>query len=287
MSDDALARSVERLANLLINFPDTSLDRPWSWKDYDSEGIRFAFFRTYEELVELAVKLRQERLARGHPQSQAQEILSYYHAAFNDLQASVSGLSADLVDRAPGENDWPVRRVLSHIVGGDLGFFVAVKYALDGHRLEDGRPEEIPDETWDAITGMDEAAYKVLMRGPFENLQVYHRGLHQRVLREFETIQDVELEGSCKFWEKEPMSLRFRLHRFDSHMRQHTIQIDKTIDRLNGPQPETKRLLRLIYSALAGVEGVLIGAPGVGEEERNRLAKILEARLDEISGALA
>jgi hypothetical protein len=286
VSDAALAQSVDRLANLTQGLADSALERAWAWRSYDSEGVRFAFFRTYEELRGLAVNLRQERYAQGLPFSTAQLILSDYHAAYHDLQASLLGVGPDLAERAPSENDWSLRKVLSHIVGADLGFYVVVRYALDRHRSNDGRPEEIPDEAWDAISGMDEAAYRAQMGETFQNLRTYHRSLHERVLSEFAGIQEQELESSSRFWEKEPMSLRFRLHRFDSHMRQHTIQIDMTLERLNQSQSEVKRLLRLIYGALAHVESALIGAE-IEVNSRRDLARSLESRIDEIAGVLS
>ena len=49
--------------------------------------------------------------------------------------------------------------------------------------------------------------------GPFDDLRAYHRALHERVLREFVGIGEDELEAPSTYWETEPMSLRFRLHR--------------------------------------------------------------------------
>jgi hypothetical protein len=286
LSEATLTQSVERLANLAQGVADGELERAWAWRSYDSEGVRFAFFRTYEEVRELAVQLRQERYARGLPLSSAQLILSQYHAAYHDLQASLIGVSPDLADRAPSESEWPIRKILSHIVGADLGFYVVVKYALDRNRSHDGRPEEISDEAWDAISGMDEAAYRAQMGETFENLRTCHRRLHERVLMEFAGISEQELEEPSRFWEKEPMSLRFRLHRFESHVRQHTIQIDMTLERLDRSQSEAKRLLRLIYGALADVESMQIGAEGFGDSKRGELAGSLDSRIDEIAGIL-
>src|SRR3712207_6856353 len=43
------------------------------------------------------------------------------------------------------------------------------------------------------------------------------------------------------------LPLRFRLHRFDSHLRQHTIQAGKTLEGIGRAPSEAKRLLQLIY----------------------------------------
>jgi hypothetical protein len=177
--------------------------------------------------------------------------------------------------------------VVAHIVAAELGFFVVVKYALDRRRSGDGGPAEIPDEAWDAIGGLDEASFQALVDGPFADIQAYHETLHDRVLREFAGIRDEELAAPSLYWEGYEMSLRFRLHRFDSHLRQHTVQVDKTLEAVAGPPNEAKRLLRLIYGALAEAEGATIGAWEVGRELRREVAEAISARAEEIAGILA
>ena len=83
------------------------------------------------------------------------------------------------------------------------------------------------------------------------------------------------------------MSLRFRLHRFDSHLRQHTIQIDKTLHSLGHEPREAQRILRLIYAALAEAEGVRIGTRGIAQELWSETAEAISARGDEIAAILA
>ena len=63
MSKMTLAQSVEKFSHITQGVPDAELDRAWAWGAYDSEGVRFAFFRTYEELRELATKISFERAA--------------------------------------------------------------------------------------------------------------------------------------------------------------------------------------------------------------------------------
>jgi hypothetical protein len=281
-----LSQSVQQLASLTQGIADPELDRAWAWHEYDEEGIRFAFFRTYEELRELAVKLRQERARRGRSPSVAQLILADYHAAYNDLQAALLGVGTELCDRAPAENEWPVRRTLAHIVGADVGFFVVIKYALDRHRTNDARPAKVSDEAWDGIVGLDEAAYQALLAGPFDALREYHDVIHARVVRELAEIRDEEIEAPSVFWESEPMTLRFRLHRFDSHMRQHTIQIDKTLVYLGHAPTEVRRLQRLIYGALGEVEGGLVGAEEIGEGDCRAVAEVIRSRTQDIEDIL-
>ena len=287
MFEMSLARAVEQFADVTQGVPDAELDREWAWGAYDSEGVRFAFFRTYEELRELAAKTAAERSARGSATSTSQRIMAHYHSAYRDLQATLLGIGDDEADRAPAEGEWSLRQVVAHIVGADVGFFVAVKYALDRHRSDDGRPAKIPDEAWETIIGEDEASIEAILGGPLAGIQSYHAAFHERVLREFADISEEELAVPSMYWEGREMSLRFRLHRFDSHLRQHIVQIDKTLEAIGHSPSEAQRLLRLIYAALAEVEGATIGAWEAGTELRRELAEGIAARASEIADILA
>jgi len=82
------------------------------------------------------------------------------------------------------------------------------------------------------------------------------------------------------------MSLRFRLDRFDSHMRQHTVQLEKALFDLGQDQNEAKRLSRLLNRALAVCESTMIGSPEVGEALRNESVKAIHTRVDDIAAIL-
>lgn len=287
MLGSSLARAVEQFVSLTQGVPDSALDLEWAWGAYDSEGVRFAFFRTYEELCELATKIAAERLAHEPAVSTVQRILAQYHSAYRDLQAALLGIEADEAVRAPAEGEWSPRKVVAHIVGAELGFFGVIKYALDRHRSGDGRPAEIPEEAWDAILGEDEASIVARLDGPLEDIQPYYEALHERVLREFADISEEELAVPSIYWEGYEMSLRFRLHRFDSHLRQHTVQIDKTLEGIDHRPNEARRLARLIYAALAEAEGATIGAWEVSAELGHKVAETIAERAEEIAGILA
>jgi hypothetical protein len=281
-----LAQAVGGFARITQGVPDAALDRAWAWKAYDSEGVRFAFFRTCEELRELAVRVTTERAAGGEALSPAQRILAQYHAAYRDLDAALLGITPEEADVPPAEGEWPLRTVVSHVLSADVFFYGGVRYALDRHRSGDGRPAEIPEEAWDAFVGMEEAAFEALLAGPLVELRAYHAAFHEKVLREFASISQAELELPSMLWESEPMSLRFRLHRFDSHVRQHTVQADKALVTIGRGPSEARRLLRLIYAALAEVEGATIGAWDVGAALRRDVADAISARAEEIGGIL-
>jgi hypothetical protein len=144
----------------------------------------------------------------------------------------------------------------------------------------------LTQQDYDAILGIDEAAEEAILHGPLAELQSFHARLHGRVLRELAETGDHELDLPSIYWESAPMSLRFRLHRFDSHMRQHTVQIDKTLHDLGHGPTEARRLLRLIYAALAEAEAVLFGATDLGPALQEPAANAIAAITAEIAAVM-
>jgi uncharacterized damage-inducible protein DinB len=286
MTPPTLSHAVEAFAHLTRPLADAELDTPWAWEDYDSEGVRFAFFRVYETLRTLAVQERQTRSEAGRPTTSAQEVLAQYHAAYRDLQAALIGVPAEMFDLPPAEGQWPVRATLNHIVSAEAGFFAVISYALTQHRAGATTPARLTQQDYDAILGMDEATGDAILHGPLAGLQSFHARLHGRVLRELAEIGEHELDLPSIYWESAPMSLRFRLHRFDSHMRQHTVQIDKALHDLGHGPTEARRLLRLVYAALAEAEAVLFGATDLGPALQEPAANAIAAITAEIAAVL-
>ncbi len=115
----------------------------------------------------------------------------------------------------------------------------------------------------------------------------YYDELHQRILSELADIDAAELDAPSLWWEGYGMPVRFRLHRFSSHLRQHTIQIEKTLAALGHSPSEVQRLWRLLYGALAEAEGVTIGAWELGIEQRREVAAQITRWAGEIADVVA
>ena len=246
---------MEDFASLILPLSEKDLEREWIWKDHDEEGIRFACFVTLQELRQLAVELS---ALRPKPTS-AQHILSQYHAAYMDLQAAIFGLSEEDADKVPAEGEWQVRRVDAHILSAEINFTITVRYALEKHRASAWTPERASDEDEYRLAGMNEEEYQALLEGPFEGMLAYHRDFHPIIIKEFSGITDEELDLPSTFWEETRFPIQHRLHRYEAHYTQHTIQIDKTLEAIGQTPTESKRLIRRLYAALAEAEGMMIG----------------------------
>lgn len=285
MNGTNLLRAVEKFASLTQPLSGTDLEREWSWMEY-SEGVRFAFFRVYEELRQLAARLGTIRANSDYSLTNAQRTLAQYHSAYRDLQAILLGISDENALHSPAEDEWPVREVLIHVIAAERAFFAVNFDALERVRTGDGRPLEMSEEAWQAIW-VGDTFDQHKESAPSSELLAYYGELHRRVLGEFAGITEDELSIPAVFWESSPMTVEFRLHRFDAHLRQHTVQAEKTLEAIGFPLGEAKRLLRLIYAALAEAEGPTIGAWDLGLEKQEMVANQIAEYTNEIAKTLS
>ncbi len=270
--DTQLVAASESLAQVLLAAPDETLNRTWVWGEYDGEGVRFASLVAYGYLRELAALLGTERT----PATIAQRILAQFHAAYRDLQVLLLDIDNDFAEKPPAEGEWSIREIVSHIVEADAIFYATVVANLGLHRAGAWNGEPISNDAYEQLLG-PEAETLAILAGPLSGLMSYHATIHARVLQELANITDAETLLPVRFWETQIYQLRFRLQRFDAHNRQHTIQIEKTLNALGKPPTEGSRLARILYAALAEAESQLIGAPDTGVAA---CAEVVEAITD-------
>jgi len=282
MFNATLTSAVENIARLILPLTEKDLEREWIWKDHDEEGIRFACFVTLQELRHLAVTLSS---LRSTP-TPAQHILSQYHAAYLDLQAAVLGLSDDDADKIPSEGEWQVRKVYSHILGTEFGFTATVHYALELHRADKWTTDRIPESEYPRLYVLSEKELDALLDGSLSNMLVYHRDFHKQIIQEFSSITNDELDLPSTFWEETRFPIQHRLHRYEAHFVQHTIQIDKTLIAIGQAPSEAKRLVRRIYAALAEAEGQMLGAEKIDDTVIHATASSIQERTKEIEKVL-
>ena len=266
----SVTQAVEALVRATVGLSDAEMDRTWVWREYDEEGLRFALLLAQHELRELAVRLA---AMQPKPPSQAKRILGQYHYAYRDLTGAVAGLRDDDLDRAPAEGEWPVREVILHMFGADSGFLGTVQYARDPDRPAN---EEEAGDRWPTWRKEHGYAAPGSLPGSIADVRNAMFEIHRRVLRELGDLRDEDLEKPAGFWDG-VKPIRFRLHRFEAHYVQHTIQIDKTLDLLGRRPSEVERLVRLILSTYGQLEALFVG----------RSAESLEQPLAEGPSALA
>jgi len=277
MSETTLAQAVETFALTGVRLSDAALEKHWQWGAYDSEGVRFAFFLTYQELRELATRTAAQRAVQGPVITSAQRILAQHHAAYMDLRGILVGVDEDELDRVPAEWEWSLRAVLGHIIDSEQGFFTVISYALDRQRSGDGQPLEMPEPDEEEEEDEDDSTQETL-----KQILANYDMLHFQILYDLASISEDELRALSFFWEGYPMEIRFRLHRFDAHLRQHTIQVEKTLAGIGHQLHEAEQLVRMIYGALGEAEGARIGAWEMNADQWHNAAEVITKRVGEI-----
>lgn len=277
-----LAAAVAYLADKTQHFNDTDLEQPYAWHAHQ-EGVRFALIGTYHELRELAVGLAAERQRQGNPLTRTQLTLGQYNNAYRDLDAVLLGVTDEEYDRVPEPNEWPLRYVLGHTAATERAFFTLVHYGRARQHSEEELPAKLPDGEADRVTIPMDTLREMMDHKPMADMRAFHTSLRERALREFADMSDAELDGPSFWWEGITYNLEHRLRRFDAHLRQHTIQAEKTLEMLGRQTNEAKRLLRLIYNALAEVENMTIGAADIGQDKQEALAMEICTRADEVT----
>lgn len=285
MTELKLIEAVEGFAAITSDLSNDELEIEWQWRAYN-EGVRYAFFRTYEELRQLAAYLISQRTSAGKTIHTAHRSLAQYHSAYRELQAVLLRGNDELLDVPPEQNEWPIRVILGHIIAAEREFFARIWFAVQQHRKDILEAVEMSAQQVEEFVGSYDDFERTINRLSLAGIMAVYDSLHKRVMREISDIRSFELEAPSLWWEGIPLSVEFRLHRLDAHLRQHTIQLEKTLEALTAPPSEAQRLLRLIYAALADVEGVIIGDWLLGQREQQQLAATIQNRVEEINEAL-
>ena len=284
MNQSPLFQAISALANFAYPKTERELEQLWQWR-YHAEGVRFALVGSYHELRDLNSKLQQARFETSAPPTQAQYILGNFHAAYRDFQAVLLGVSPDLIDKSPAPGEWTIREIVSHVIYVKCFFFTLVHDGLMAARRGEKRPSFSQTRVAELIAGYADLG-NFASQPTLDPYLAFFDQLHQRVISEFADMSNEELTILSSWWESEPVPLSWRLHRFDAHLREHTIQLEKTLAMLGQPLTEGKRQARRLYLALADAEKQLIGVDELEPELQSTFAASIFARIDEVTKRL-
>ncbi len=121
--DEALA--------LLVNLTDAELRAPSRWEGIDID-VRFLLMRFAHHEREHTDQIYKWRIQRGTPQSEAARLLGLCWRQSGILEGLLIGAPDDILDRDPGDGEWPIRRILKHIGSAETYFRRVIRTALDG-----------------------------------------------------------------------------------------------------------------------------------------------------------
>jgi hypothetical protein len=241
--------SVRQALTELSHVADESLEKEWTWRGHDNADVRYGLYRQYEALEDTRARIRPPLAALGAAESPARPLVAAAGAARWDLHGLLASVADADLDRDPANGEWTLRQTLAHIVNGQraYGWFTAWWLSRQDASADDFPPRvpedvaaQLPAEESDGIGSLTEIGRRLddivdLSAGTLGNLS------------------DDQLAARAR-WAGMPVDVRFRINRWSSHLREHSIQVEKTLGFIGRPTSEVDRLLRLIGAAYGRLE---------------------------------
>jgi hypothetical protein len=259
----------------LLAIPEAALTRPWVWIGGSEEEVRYGAYRAAEALELAEIEARAAASAADSAERHAARLIAPTTAARWDLCGLLVPLEERQLDSDPGGGEWSIRLVLGHIIAGQRGYAWGTAWWLEqGYDATDpDRPTSIPDSVWDTLP--DEATTEAA--GSVDALRTRLDGILDLSTERFAGLPDDRLALGAR-WSGFPVTIGFRLGRWASHIREHTIQIEKTLALIGHVPTEPARLVRNMLSAYGRAEAVVFGRQGVDDAADRVVRGAAEAR---------
>jgi hypothetical protein len=243
----------------LAAISDDVLTRPWTWKGGSQEELRYGFYRIAESFELAGIGAAGVMRAGGAPERSV-ELVATATAARWELQGLLHGLDAATWDADPGGGEWTVRRTLGHVISSQHGYPVGSSWWLE-QRLPADDPDlpRFPEGLGDDLPSEEEEAEG----SPAEVRARLDAALDQATER-LASLSTEQLAHAAR-WSGFPVDVGFRQSRWASHIREHTIQVEKTLVMLGVHPSEVDRLIRLVLGAWGRAEATVFGAPPVDQ----------------------
>ncbi len=240
---------------------DADLTRPWPWKGGSEQEVRYGFYRICESFELAGIEARERLRATGVERGRAADRIAPAIAARWDLQGLLISLPDAAWDADPGTAEWTIRQTLGHIIesqryyGVGTAWWQRQAYAADDPALPTTTPEAVyeglPSEEAEA-TGTP-AALRDRLDDVVDRSSAALGGL------------PVDRLAHGSRWSGFAVDVDFRLGRWSSHIREHTVQVEKTLAMIGHERTEVDRLVRLVCAAWGQAEAEVYGAPGADE----------------------
>jgi hypothetical protein len=247
----ALRSVVESAGRQLLAVPEDRLEAAWRWPGSTSEvDVRYGFYRLFELLEDTGAAVGAALVAgEVAPAAGGQR-----GAAATVARWSLHGLllplaDADL-DRDPGNKEWTVRQTLGHMVQSQQFYGSFTAWWL----TQAPTPAAIPPPalTYNVPTEAE------LSAGSVADVRARLDALLDLAMARLGALDEAQIAVPAR-WSGGEVTVGFRLGRWASHIREHTIQVEKTFVMLDRPTTEVERLVRLIFEAYGRLEETVFG----------------------------
>ncbi len=258
----------------LRTITDAELIQPWPWKGGSEEEVRYGFYRIAESFELAGIEAQALLRATGIERGRAADRISPVTAARWDLQGVLLALPDSAWDLDPGHEEWTIRQTMAHAIqsqryyGVGTAWWQKQAYPADDPALPPVAPESIyenlpaedeegqgtPSEVRDRLDSVVDASSSALGGLPADRLAFGAR------------------------WSGFAIDIDHRLGRWSSHIREHTVQIEKTLAMIGREPTEVDRLVRLILAAWGRAEAEVYGAVDADAAANGLAAAAIAAR---------
>jgi hypothetical protein len=276
----------------LLVIPEAALTRTWTWIGGSEEEVRYGGYRAAEALEQAEIEARSAASAADPSERKVARIIGPSTAARWDLHGRLLPLDERLLDADPGGGEWSIRLVLGHTIAGQRGYAWGNAWvqAHGPDAADPGRQIRVPESFWDTLP--DEATTEAA--GSSDELRARLDAILDLSAERLAGIPDDRLAIPTR-WSGFPVTLGFRFGRWASHIREHSIQIEKTLALIGYVPDERALLVRNLLSAYGRAEAVVFGRQGVdaavdrvvqgAAEARQAVQSASEAAGDHAAGA--
>jgi hypothetical protein len=235
-----------------LRIPDVALTKNWVWPGQTNRpSIRVGLYLLYHTLEEAAAKVDGWDGYIASRPSQARRILAQATTARWDFHGLLLPLETPDLDRPPGGGEWTLRETLAHVVVAQALYTLRTAYWARQPRV--GGPLSTQPDL--PVTSLPDAAWSAGTLREIERRLDTALDLSVGLLGNLD--ESVELD-KLALWYGFDVTVRFRLHVFAMHLREHTIQVEKTLAMLGRQPTEVERIARICLGAYGHLEGSLL-----------------------------
>ena len=251
LPEAAAARAaLERAGRTLLTVPDGApLEGLWAWPGSTSEvEVRYGYYRLFELLERAAADASAALGSVGAaPGGQLGAAATIARWSLHGLLLPLA--DADL-DSDPGNKEWTVRQTLGHMVQSQQFYGSFTAWWL----TQAPTPAAVPPVALTYEVPSEEAQ----SAGSVADVRARLDALLDLAMARLGGLDEEQIAVPAR-WSGGEVTVGFRIGRWASHIREHTIQVDKTYVMLNRPMTEVERLVRLIFEAYGRLEATVFG----------------------------
>lgn len=240
----------------LLDLAEPSLAGEWKWIGGSEQEVRYGAYRAAETLELAESKSRFILAPEETNETQAARIVGPATAARWDLHGLLLSIDEESLDAEPGGEEWSIRLAMGHIISGQRAYGWGTAWWV-ANPFETGDPDlppGIPDEFWAALP--DEATSEA--EGSKDELRRRLDHVLDLTAERLAGLADERLQLAAR-WSGFAVDVGFRLGRWSSHIREHAIQIEKTMAMLGVVPDESRRLARHVLAAYGRAEATVFG----------------------------